>query len=123
MPILMSVQGKSLFSLPPDEQMEWTRKLIKAIDGPVRGMGSGPPAGYTTADMAEAGYAFLMYAATALGVGANAVAALFREMKEKGTDEGFIAANPGPYHDPLTLMRVAHLDDYVEIEKRYTASM
>ena len=119
----MSVEGKSLFSLSPDEQMQWTRKLIKAIDGPVMGMGSGPPAGYTNADMAEAGYAFLMYAATALGVAANAVAALFREMKEKGTDTGFVAANPGPYHDPLTLMRVAHLDDYVEIEKRYTASM
>ena len=119
MPVLMAVEGKSYFSLPPEEQMAWTRKLIAAIDGPVMGMGAGPPAGYTNADMAEAGYSLLMYSASALGAAANAMAALFRDMKERGTDANYVAANPGPYHDPLALMRVARLDDYVEAERRY----
>lgn len=121
MPILMVVEGKSYFSLPPSEQIEWSRKLIEAIDGPVVGMGSSPPVGYTTDDLADVGYALIMYAATALGVAANAISAVFQEMKEKGTDAGYILANPGPYHDPLALMRAARLDEYIEIERRYTA--
>jgi len=123
MPIHMVVEGKSYFSLPPSEQLGWSRKLIKAINGPVVGMGSGPPPGYTTDDLSEIGYALVMYAATAIGVAANAISSVFREMKEKGTDAGYLAANPGPYHDPLAIMRAARLDEYVEIERRYSASI
>lgn len=123
MPILMQVEGKSYFQLSPDEQMAWSRKLIAAIDGPVMNMGGSPPLGYTTSDLADIGYAFTMFAGTALGAAANAVADVFREIKEKGTDAGYIAANPGPYHDPLTLMRAARLDHFVELEKRYQATL
>ena len=119
MPVLMSVEGKSFFSLTADDQMAWHRRLVAAIDGPVMGMGAGPPAGYTEADMADAGYRLIMYSATALGVAANAMAALFRDMRARGSDAAFVAANPGPYHDPLELMRAARLDDYVAAERRY----
>ncbi|MEC3909607.1 isocitrate lyase/PEP mutase family protein [Sphingobium sp. CR2-8] len=122
MPVLMTVEGRSFFSLLPAEQMEWNRKLVAAIDGPVMGMGSGPPLGYTEADLADAGFKLIMYAATALGVAANAMAALFRDMKAHGTDSLFIAANPGAYHDPLELMRAARLDDYVATEKRFMSA-
>ena len=123
MPILMSVEGGSFFALSPDEQMAWSRKLVGAIDGPVMNMGSGPPPGYTNADMADAGYKILMYSATALGVAANAMAALFRDMRERGTDQLFVAANPGPYHDPLALMRAARLDEFVAAERRYPSAI
>lgn len=122
MPVLMSVEGRSFFALSPDEQMEWNRKLVAAIDGPVMGMGSGPPLGYTEADLADAGFRLIMYAATALGVAANAMAALFRDMKERGTDSPFVAANPGPYHDPLELMRAARLDEYAAAERSYMSA-
>ena len=58
-----------------------------------------------------------------LGAAANAVAALFRDMKQTGTDAGYVAANPGPYHDPMNLMKAARLDYYVDIEKKYTAGL
>jgi methylisocitrate lyase len=122
MPILMNLDGTSLFSLPEADQMAWLRKLTAAIDGPVMGMGSGPPAGYTIDDLADAGFSLIMYSANALGAAANAVAALFKEMKERGTDAGYVAANPGPYHDPLSLMKAARLDHFIEIEKKYTAA-
>ena len=61
-----------------------------------------------------------MYAAAALSASANEISALFRQMREAGTDAGFFAANPGPYHDPLELMRAARLDAYVTLEKRYS---
>jgi methylisocitrate lyase len=124
MPILMQLEGgKSYFKLPPDEQMEWSRRLVRSINGPVMNMGSGPPAGYTTDDLAKAGYAFTMYAVTALSVAANAMTALFKDMREKGTDASFVSANPGPYHDPMALLRAARLDEFVEAERRYTASL
>ncbi|WP_242128698.1 isocitrate lyase/PEP mutase family protein [Sphingobium sp. Sx8-8] len=123
MPIFMQVEGRSFFSLPPDEQMALSRKVVGSIDGRVMNMGGSPPAGYTTADLADIGYAFTMFASTALGVAANAMADVFREMREKGTDAGYIAAHPGPYHDPLELMRAARLDEFVDLEKRYTATL
>ena len=123
MPVLMTVEGRSFFSLTPDEQMDWHRKLVGAIDGPVMGMGAGPPRGYTNRDLAEAGYRFIMYAANAIGAAANAMAAMFEEIRRAGTDAGYEDAHPGPYSDPLTLMRAARLDDYVEAEQRYAASL
>lgn len=123
MPMIMQIEGKAYFSLSPDEQMAWSRKLVAAINGPVMNMGGSPPAGYTTADLAAAGYAFTMFAGTALGAAANSVLEVFRAILTDGTDAKFVAANPGPYHDPLELMRAARLDSYVEIEKRYSSSL
>lgn len=123
MPIIMQVEGKSYFGLPADEQMVWSRRLISAINGPVMNMGGSPPAGYTTADLAEAGYAFTMFAGSALSASANAMAALFAEIRKKGTDASFFAANPGTYTDPLELMRAVHLDRYVEIENGHGGSL
>lgn len=123
MPILMTVEGRSFFSLPPTEQMAWHRKLVAAIDGPVMGMGAGPPKGYTQRDLADAGYRFIMYAASALGAAANAIAELFGEIRRTGTDASYQEAHPGPYSDALTLMRAARLEEFVEVERRYTASL
>lgn len=123
MPVLMTVEGRSLFALPADEQMEWHRKLVDAIDGPVMGMGAGAPGGYTHHDLAAAGYRLMMYSADALGAAANAMAALFAEIRTTGAATGYTDAHPGPYADPLTLMRAARLDEYVEAERRYAASL
>lgn len=123
MPLIMQVDGQNYFQLPPDEQMQWSRKLIAAIDGPVMNMGNAPPQGYTIRDLADAGYAFTMFAASPLGAAANAIAELFRSIQETGSDETYLAAHPGPYNSPLELMRAARLDEFVEIEKRYTATL
>jgi methylisocitrate lyase len=120
MPILMNVDGQSLFAMPPSEQMAWTRKLLAQVNGPAMGMGNGPPEGFTMADMGAAGYSLVMYAASPLGVAANALAAFFRDIRERDTDLSYIAEHPGPYHDPLELMRAARLDRFVELERRYT---
>ncbi len=123
MPVLMNVDGGSLFALGPDEQMDWHRKLVAAIEGPVMGMGAGAPRGYTHHDFADTGYRLMMYSADALGAAANAMAALFAEIATTGSAHGYVDANPGPYADPLALMRAARLDDYVAVEQRYSGSL
>lgn len=112
-----------MFSLSPAEQMDWLGKMIKQIDGPVMGMGSGPPKGYVLDDFAKLGFSLVMYAAGPLSAAANAMAAYFASLKETGNEFAYFDRNPGPYQDPLNLMRAARLDDYVEVEKKYTASL
>jgi 2-methylisocitrate lyase-like PEP mutase family enzyme len=123
MPVIMQVERQSYFSLPADEQMEWARRMIAAIDGPVMNMGGSPPPGYTTDDLADAGYAFTMYAASALSAAANAMADLFKTIHETGSDAAYWARNAGPYTSPLELMRAARLDAFAAIEERYSASL
>lgn len=120
MPITMNIEGQSFFALPPHVQMDWNRRVCREIDGPVMGMGAGPPDGYSVRDLADAGFAFVMYAGTAIGVAANAIAACFQDMREKGTDRLYVAAHPGPYNDPLALMRAVRLDEYTDVEQRFT---
>ena len=120
MPMIMEVGGKSFFGLPPDEQMDWSRRLAKAVNGPIMGMGSSPPAGYTAKDMGEAGYSFIMFGAAALGAAANAISEVLLEIKRSGTDAAYFKAHPGIYQSPLELMRAAHLDSYVDFERLHT---
>ncbi|MFC9835566.1 oxaloacetate decarboxylase [Rhodococcus sp. NPDC127530] len=120
MPIVLDVDGRPYGSLTPDEQMDLLRRITREIDGPVMGMGDAPPAGYTTDDLAKAGYSFMMFAAAALSAGANAMAEVFHEIRTTGTDANYLAAHPGRYNDPLELMRAAHLDDYTSFEQKVT---
>ena len=62
-----------------------------------------------------------MFASTGISAAANAMFAVFKEIKECGTDAGYFSANPGPYQDPLELMRAVHLDRYIATEQRYSA--
>lgn len=118
MPMALQLDGRPFASLPPDEQMDVLRRLVKEIDGPVMGMGAGAPVGYTTQDLADAGYAFVMFAVDALSAAANAMATLFDEIRATGA----IAPRGDRYDDPLALLKLVHLDEYVELECRHTAS-
>lgn len=122
MPIIMEVEGQSYFGLSGHGQMDWARRVIDAIDGPVMNMGSGPPPGFTTDDLARAGFAFTMYAASALSAAANAMSELFKTMRETGSDAAYWARNPGPYSSALELMRLARLDQFSAIEARYSSA-
>lgn len=123
MPVTSVVDGKSYFDLSPDDQMALLAELPKRIEGPVMHMGSGPPKGYTNADLAKAGYALTMSVMSAVGAAANAMAAIYREIMTTGTDAGYIEARPGPFFDPVALMKAARLDEFVDLEKRYGHSL
>lgn len=124
MPITIATKGQDLFfSNSPDAQMAIHEKMIKEINGPVMGFGSGPPAGYTNADLERIGFALIMYSASAIGVAMNAVAELFAAMKRDDTDQKYLATHPGPYLNPLELMRAARLDEYVATEEKYLSSI
>ena len=117
MPMALQIDGRSYTSLAPAEQMDVLTRLVREIDGPVMGMGSAPPVGYTTRDLADVGYAFVMFAGEALSAAANAMAAVFEEIRTTGT----AGSSGGPYSDAGELLKAVHLDDYLELERRQTA--
>lgn len=121
MPIPFNIDGKAFFSMSPQEQMEIHGRVAKAIEGPILGLF--PPTGYRTDDLATLGFAMTRFPGTAIGAAANAVAAVYREIIQTGSDSGYIEANPGPYYDILTLMKAVNLETYAEVEKRFSSSL
>jgi methylisocitrate lyase len=119
-PIFLNVAGRSFYTLTPQEQEAAVRALPGRIDGPVMYMGAPPPNDMTLFDLADAGWSIVLQATACFGAAANAVAAVLAEVKEKGHYRGYAAAHPGPYHDGLAFMRMLRLDDYTEVEKRFT---
>jgi methylisocitrate lyase len=119
MPLCMSVDGRDYTALGADEQMALFKRMTSQIDGPVMTMGMSPPDGYTAKDMGEAGFAFIMFAASPLKAQMDALAMVFKEMLETGTDKGFFDRFGGRYSDAMVLLRDLNLDDYVEREKAY----
>lgn len=120
MPSFLNVDGKSYFAMSPADQMALFDRLIAGIDGRVMSLGVTPPEGYTAKDMADAGFAFIMFAGTAVSAVANALADVFKEVRETGTDVGYFKRNPGAYADPLVLMRALDLDRYVDVDTRFS---
>lgn len=120
MPSFMNVDGKPYFSLSPDEQMALFHRLTRGIDGQVMSLGVSPPEGYTAKDLGDAGFAFIMFAGPAVSAVANTLIGLFEEIRKTGTDSGFFARNPGKYTDPFALMSALKLDEFVEIDRRYS---
>jgi len=125
MPMVLGLKHKGTphGQLSPEDSLAFSRALIKAIGGPVMNTGASPPKGYTVRDLAEVGFAFTFFVNSALGAAANAVAAVFKEIRETGNDTGYIAAHPGPYHDALAVMRAARLDHFVDLEKRFSSDL
>lgn len=113
----LRVDGCIYTDLQPDQKMGLLAKLCQDVDGPLMGTGSAPPSGYTTADLGDLGYSFLMFATSALGAAANAMADMYADILEYGTDELYVEAHPGKYNDPNQLMEAVNMAAYLELEK------
>lgn len=120
-PIFLNCAGRSYYALTAEEQEGVIRALPGRIDGPVMYMGAPPPGEMTLFDIADAGWGLVLQATACFGAAANAVAAVLREVKEQGHYRRYAAEHPGPYHDGLAFMRMLHLDEHVETERRFTS--
>ena len=121
MPIFMLVDGIPYGTLAPDAQMAIIHRITSEIDGPVLNMGGRPPKGYSAHDMLDAGFSLVIFG-SALPAAANAMSAIFREIRATGNSVQSQAGNPGPYWDTLALMRDLHLEDFVAAETRYAGA-
>ena len=121
MPTFLNVDGRSYFALSPDEQMALFRRLTQGIRGPVMSLGVNPPVGFTSRDMGEAGFAFIMFAGSVITAAANAMAAVLEDVRSTGTDAGYFKRVAGKY-SPTDggLMKALKLDDYAAADLRFS---
>jgi methylisocitrate lyase len=119
-PIFLNAGGKSYYTLTPQQQEEVIRSIPQKIKGPIMYMGAPPPESMTLFDVANAGWSLVLNATACFSAAANAMAGILAEVKKTGSDRQYVRANPGPYYNGLEYMRLFHLDQYVETEKRFT---
>ena len=104
-------------NLTPDQYMALHTRLTSAIKGSVMTSGSAPPRGYTSKDLGEAGYSFIMYAVTAVMAGANAMFAAYEEMLRTGANPSMKGQKPGKFQTLPQLFEALQLDKYLRIEQ------
>jgi 2-methylisocitrate lyase-like PEP mutase family enzyme len=116
MPLLMTVDGRSVRELPPVEQMRWYRRLVAEIDGPV--LGRAIPPGCTINDMREAGFAMVILGTLSFHAAVTAMMAALREAIVDGTAQSYFEKNPVEFSS-VQMMQLLGFDQYVEYEKRF----
>ena len=121
MPMLVKVDGVRTETLPPAQQMEWHRRLVGDVEGPVLGIAI--PPGYTLGDMREAGYAAMLLTLLSLRSGANAMATALTLARRDGTADAYTAAQTGELQTHADMMELLDLPTFEERERRHSGSV
>lgn len=121
MPMMLEVDGRAYYQIEPQKAMASLRSLCKSIKGKVMYMGSSPPLGHTVRDLQDAGFAFVFLATSAIAASANAMAAVFSDIRLTGSDANYFRANPGRYANRLNLMEDTFLQDYLDFARSHEA--
>jgi 2-methylisocitrate lyase-like PEP mutase family enzyme len=119
MPMLVKVDGVRTETLPPAEQMEWHRRLVGKVEGPVLGIAI--PRGYTISDMRDAGYAAMLFTLLSLRSASNAVATALRMARHDGTAAAYTEAQTGELQNHPDMMDLLDLPALEKRDRRYAA--
>jgi 2-methylisocitrate lyase-like PEP mutase family enzyme len=117
MPICFLLDGKPVAQMSPDDQMELYARLVRDIDGPVKGVMI--PQGYTLADMAKIGYRIVGLSAVCIEAAANALFEALTDLKEHGSNAKYRAAHPPVMSAPGGVMELMHLAEFIEFERQF----
>ena len=113
MPVTAKVGDGFMGELAPELQMEWHRKIVAGIDGPVLGM-TVPP-GYSAADMLELGYAIMILPMVGMLPAIQAMWMALRAASPNPGDAPMQIANPGE------LMQMMDIDTFIARQERHLA--
>lgn len=92
MPICFVVDGRSIFDLDGDAQMEVYARLAEAIDGPVKT--ALIPVGYTAADMARIGFKVAGLTGGTIEAAASGLHDALRSLAETGSEDAYRKQRP-----------------------------
>jgi 2-methylisocitrate lyase-like PEP mutase family enzyme len=113
MPVTARINDRMMGEMAPDEQMEWHRKIVSSIDGPVLGM-TAPP-GYAPKDMLALGYAIMIMPMVSF---LPAVRAMWDALRAASPDS---KDAPGPINSPVDLMAMMGIDQFIARQERHLA--
>lgn len=117
---LTDAGGRNFALLDASDQLAFLRKLLSDIGGPAMSSGRGPATGTTVHDLTAAGYSIVILAMAALSSAANAIAEAFERIRELGFDKAD-QDKSAPYSNPIEILKLMRLDEYVETESRYAS--
>jgi 2-methylisocitrate lyase-like PEP mutase family enzyme len=117
MPICFVLDGHPVSQLSPDDQMELYARLVRDIDGPVKGVMI--PEGYALTDMAKIGYRVMGLSAVCIEAAANAMFKALTDLKEHGNNAHYRAANPPIMAAPGGVMELMRLAQYLQFERQF----
>jgi 2-methylisocitrate lyase-like PEP mutase family enzyme len=117
MPICFVLDGRPVSQLRPDDQMELYARLVRDIDGPVKGVMI--PEGYAVADMAKIGYRVMGLSAVCIEAAANAMFKALTDLKEHGNNAKYRAANPPIMAAPGGVMELMRLAEFLQFERQF----
>jgi 2-methylisocitrate lyase-like PEP mutase family enzyme len=118
MPICFLLDGRPVGQMSPDDQMELYARLVRDIDGPVKGVMI--PEGYTVADMAKIGYRIMGLSAVCIEAAANALFEALTDLKRHGSNAKYRAAHPPVMGAPGGVMDLMRLPEFIEFERQFT---
>ena len=118
MPMCFVLDGHPVSQMSPDDQMELYARLVRDIDGPLKGVMI--PEGYALADMAKIGYRLMGLSAVCIEAAANAMFEALTDLKEHGNNANYRAANPPIMSAPGGIMDLMRLPEFLQFERRFS---
>lgn len=103
-------------------KMDLYRRLVAAVQGPVMTSGTPPDEGYTVADVANAGFAFVMFASSPVLASANALFSLYSGILERGVVGPACTKQAPRFANVQQLFESLHLDRYIAVESEAMAT-
>jgi methylisocitrate lyase len=117
MPICFQFDGKPVARMLPDEQMALYARLVRDIDGPVKGVLI--PEGHTATDMAEIGFRVMGLSAITIEAAASAMARALGDLRREGSEQGYRTRNSPEVPCPSGVMDIVRLDEFLTFEARF----
>jgi 2-methylisocitrate lyase-like PEP mutase family enzyme len=118
MPICFVLDGRPVSQMRPDDQMDLYARLVRDIDGPVKGVMI--PEGYTVKDMAAIGFRVMGLSAVCIEAAANALFEALTDLKEHGNNAMYRAAHPPAMSAPAGVMDLMRLPEFLQFERQFS---
>ena len=110
LPMVNVIDGKRFLDREPEERMEIYHTLINRIDAPMVTLD--PPPGYTAQDLFSMGSALAVLPLISLQAATNASISYFNTLKETGSSDTYVNANPPTLKANLDMLSILGLKSY-----------
>jgi 2-methylisocitrate lyase-like PEP mutase family enzyme len=118
MPICFVLNEHPVSQMTPDDQMALYARLVRDIDGPVKGVMI--PEGYAVADMAAIGFRVMGLSAVCIEAATNAMFEALSDLKQNGSNANYRAAHPPVMPAPGGVMDLMRISDFLKFERQFT---
>ncbi|MGP2440102.1 isocitrate lyase/PEP mutase family protein [Streptomyces sp. JW3] len=113
----VDIDGRALSELPPTERLEWYRRIISEIDGPVLTVG-GVDRTFTAAQLRDVGFTWVILPLVAHDAATAAMTLALREALVDGCANDYFDAHPNPI-PPADHMRLLGFDRVAANEREF----